>query len=174
MMPPKTIKYRAQELTWGLIAIISGAAVCYIGLHILLKVRLDVFYGVQTFNYRWVMGLFLVPFVGGILVSLVYGLGGKIAAHFSPILVLVPDYLGVKDALLPEGVSVLPFGFWFLILIVAMEFSALGGIVGEVLVRKTYGRSPKYMLHKKHQQPEISLVEVNHIDRPDLREDGRK
>jgi hypothetical protein len=139
------------ELKWASIAIISGAIVVYIGLR-LLNVRMDVFYGISTFNPVWITALFVVPFIAGIVVSVVYGLGGKILAHFSPLLVIVPDYLLLDQYSLPEGVTILPLGYWILLVIVAVEFASLGGFVGEIMIKKTYGRRPKHLIHKRYQR----------------------
>lgn len=146
----KLIKNRLKELLWAVLAVFAGAIVVEVGLR-LLNVRLDVFFGIQTFNPIWVTAVFLLPFVAGIVVAIVYGLGGKILAHLSPLLVIVPQYFLLDTATLPEGVTQLPVGYWLLVLIVAVEFSALGGIVGEVLIKKTYGRRPQHLVHKRYQ-----------------------
>ncbi|MDH5693862.1 MAG: hypothetical protein OEZ47_12235 [Gammaproteobacteria bacterium] len=168
------LKYKLQEILWGSMSILAGAAVVYIGQHMLLGVRFELFYGISTFNLAWITSLFFIPFLGGIVVSLVYGLGGKILSHFSPLLILIPDYLEVKDAILPEGVNVLPFGYWFLLVIVAMEFCALGGIVGEVLTKKTYGRSPKQKFHVKYANNNDSDIKEESIQTQSLGDGEQK
>jgi len=148
------IKHKLMATVMGVIAIVCGAVFVYLG-DLLLNVNLALFHGIDTFDPIWVLDLFFVPFVAGIVVSLIYGLGGKILAHFSPMLVHIPTYvMFYNGAVLPEGTSLLPLGFWVLILIVAVEFSALGGILGEVIIKKTYGRSDKTKLHKKYQKVE--------------------
>ena len=99
------------------------------------------------------LDLFLVPFIAGIVVSMIYGLGGKILAYFSPLIVRVANYIQLDGAeALPDGVSILPLGYWILVIIVAIEFSAVGGIVGEIIIKRTYGRTnDKSKLHKKYQ-----------------------
>ena len=73
----------------------------------------------------WVTALFFVPFVAGIVVSLIYGLGGKILAHFSPLIVLVASYYELhQDPLVADGV-LLPIGYWLFIVIVAVEFASV-------------------------------------------------
>jgi len=53
----------------------------------------------------------------------------------------------------PEGTIVLPLSFWLLIAVVSAEFAAFGGVVGEIITKKTYGRTAnKRLLHKKYQQ----------------------
>ncbi|MDH5231814.1 MAG: hypothetical protein OEZ58_05810 [Gammaproteobacteria bacterium] len=145
------VKQRLLEIFWASVAILAGALLTHLGLQ-LLSVRLDVFFGISTFSPTWILAVFFVPFLAGILVSAIYGLGGKILAYFAPLLVLVPNYFALDAHMLPDGMSKLPLGYWMLVVIVAIEFSALGGIVGEVIIKKTYGRRPKHLFHKRYQQ----------------------
>jgi hypothetical protein len=39
------------------------------------------------------------------------------------------------------GSSLMPIGWWGFFLILTIEFSAVGGVIGEVMVKRTYGRS---------------------------------
>lgn len=145
------IKNRLADAGVALIAVMAGAAVVHFGDR-LVGVRLELYYGVSTFDPLWVLDLFLIPFLAGIIVSLVYGLGGKILAHFSPVLVRVISFLELNNAVLPDGVSILPLGYWLLIVVVAAEFASIGGVVGEIIVKKTYGRTAnKSLIHKKYQ-----------------------
>src|SRR5690606_33282542 len=82
------IKSRSMDAVVATIAVLAGAVIVYAGDR-LLGVKLELFYGVSTFTPAWVLALFFVPFVAGIVVSLIYGLGGKILAHFSPLIVRV-------------------------------------------------------------------------------------
>ena len=104
------------------------------------------------------MDLFGVTFLAGMVVSLIYGLGGKIWAHFSPIIVRSIGYYELHNGLIPpQGVSVLPIGFWLLIVVISAEFAAFGGVIGEVIVKRTYGRtSNKALLHKKFQKKDAA------------------
>ncbi len=136
----------------GAVAISAGAAVIVLGDY-LLGVKLELFNGIGTFSPIWVVDLFVVPIIAGIVVSMIYGLGGKILAHASPLIVRVVSYVQLNGVdTLPDGATILPLGFWALVIIVAIEFSALGGFVGEIIVKRTYGRtSDKTKLHKKYQ-----------------------
>ena len=129
------------------VAIGAGALVNYIGDR-LLGVRLELFWGVSTFSMWWVLDLFLVPFIAGFTVSLVYGLGGKILCYFAPIVVRVISYVQMQNTDLPEGVFVLPIYYWVMVLIVAIEAAAFGGVFGEILIKRTYGRRPKHLVYK--------------------------
>lgn len=136
------------------VAVLAGAVVVYVG-HRLLDVKLELFYGVATFSPSWVLALFLVPFVSGIVVALIYGLGSKILAHFSPLIVVGVSYYETytNRGLLEDGVSLLPLGYWLFIVIVAVEFASVGGVIGEILVKKTYGRSGRRHLHRRPPVP---------------------
>jgi hypothetical protein len=136
----------------AVIAVLVGAGIVYAG-DKLLGVTLEHYYGVGTFSPAWILALFFVPFVAGIVVSLIYGLGGKMWAHLSPVIVRVYSYYELHaGAVPPEGAVVLPMAYWLLIVIVAAEFAAFGGVVGEVVVKRVYGRTPKERLHRLHKK----------------------
>lgn len=140
---------RAMALLMGCLAIAAGALVNYAGDR-LLGIRLELFWGVSTFSPLWVVDLFVVPFIAGFVVSMVYGLGGKLLCYFAPIIVRGISYIQMYNyPNLPEGVVVLPLGYWVLVLIVAIEAAAFGGVFGEIMVKKTYGRRPKHLLYKQ-------------------------
>ena len=143
------IKGKLIDAVVATVAVFAGAIVFYVGGR-LLDVRLELFYGVSTFTPSWVITLFLVPFIAGIIVSLIYGLGGKILAHFSPLMVLAADYYQVSQNPGMADGALLPIGYWLFIVIVAVEFASIGGVIGEILVKKTYGRTGRANLHKLH------------------------
>ncbi len=142
-----------KEVLWGIFAVLVGAAVNLVGDR-LMGVSLEIFYGVQTFNPKWIITLFFVPFIAGIVVSLIYGLGGKILAYLSPVIVRCYEYSYVYDERLnlPDGVTLLPLGYWILVVIIAVEAAAIGGVTGEIINKKVYGRSPKSKFHKRFQK----------------------
>ncbi len=145
-------KHRIASTFYATAAVLAGAAVIHFGDR-LLGVNLELFYGIATFNPMWIIALFVVPFVGGMVVSFVFGLGGKMLAYFPALIVRGTSYVEVSNApILPDGMSVLPIGYWLLVVVVAVEFAGLGGIVGEALIKKTYGRSAKHKVHKKYQK----------------------
>ncbi|PCI14800.1 MAG: hypothetical protein COB71_01715 [Thiotrichales bacterium] len=149
-----------KEVAWGIFAILVGAAVIYAGDR-LMGISLELFYGVQTFNPLWIVTLFFVPFVAGVVVSLIFGLGGKILAYFSPIIVRAYEYNVLYDdrLSLPDGVTLLPIGFWILIVILAVEAAAIGGVIGEIINKKVYGRTAKSKFHKRFQKKQNDLSE---------------
>jgi len=42
---------------------------------------------------------------------------------------------------IPPGSSLMPIGWWGFYLILAIEAAAFGGVIGEVVIKRTYGRS---------------------------------
>ncbi len=145
-------KIKMLDVGWALFAVFAGAVVFYFG-KMLTGVNLELYYGLlHTFRPMWIVTIIVVPFIAGMVVSAIYGLGGKMLANFSPLLILVPEYIISYDTrFLAEGVSVLPIGYWILIVIVCVEACAGGGIVGEYIIKKTYGRSPKSDRHIRYQ-----------------------
>ena len=141
------------SIVMGIVAILVGAAVMYGGQK-LIGIDLELYYGIQTFNPYWVLTLFLVPFIGGLVVSFIYGLGGKILAYFPAVIVQGAGYLyyEMNPGMVPAGTTTLELGYWLLVVIIAVEAAAVGGIVGEVVIKKTYGRSDKRKLHKRYQK----------------------
>jgi len=140
---------RLLAVLMGCVAIAVGAVINYAGDR-LLGIRLELFWGVATFSPLWVVDLFLIPFAAGFSVSMVYGLGGKLLCYFSPIIVRGVSYIQMYNyPNLPEGVMLLPFWYWILVLIVAIEAAAFGGAFGEIMVKKTYGRRPKHLVYKQ-------------------------
>ncbi|MDX8413134.1 MAG: hypothetical protein R8J85_03520 [Mariprofundales bacterium] len=115
-----------------------GCLVMQTGLS-LLGVRVEWFFGIETFSLAWVFSMSILPFITGITVGVIYGFGGKYLAHFPPALVLGYAYYESMTHALPEGVHVLPwelFGFYTILL---MEFSAFGGVIGELFIRRYIG-----------------------------------
>jgi len=142
------MKDRVLTLFFGTLAIVAGAGVNYFGDR-LLGIRLELFWGVSTFSPLWILDLFAVPFIAGIVVSMVYGLGGKILCYFAPLLLRGFSYFDlIYGGGPPDGATVLPFAYWVLVLIVAVEAAAFGGVAGEIFIKKTYGRRPRHMVYK--------------------------
>ena len=151
---------RKMALLMGSLALLVGSLVNYAGDR-LLDIRLELFFGVHTFSPIWVLDLFLVPFIAGMIVSMIYGLGGKLLCYFVPIIVRGISYIEMTFYEgLPDGVTLLPFWYWILVLIVAIEAAAFGGMFGEVMIKKTYGRRPRHLLYKSSKQEQSSKSEL--------------
>jgi len=121
-------------------AFAAAALIFHFGLR-LLGIRIEIFTGIHYFNFIWFVALFLLPLAGGMAVSLIYGLGGKILAYFPPLPVMALDYYAsMHTAHFPPGAHLMPLGWWGFFVILAIESSAIGGIFGEIMNKRIYGR----------------------------------
>jgi hypothetical protein len=118
----------------------------------ILGVKIEAFTGgIGYFSPSWVLDLFLVPFLAGAIVSLIYGFGGKWLSWVPPLIVRCISYIGIGYHLTPiaPGSSLMPVGWWGFYVILAMEAAAAGGVIGEVVIKRTYGRSaPKKVIEQ--------------------------
>ncbi len=149
------ISNKLEALKWALFAILSGAVVMYT-LNLLFGVRLELFQDLTSyFHPSLFIGLVLTPFIGGVTVSLIYGLGGKVLCYFPALMVYLFQYFStsIGVSVMPEDVRLLPIGYMGFIIIVAIEASAVGGILGELWVKKTYGRMPRHTGYKDEKAP---------------------
>jgi len=136
-------KYSAWGPKWlrGIIGFACGFLVIDTGLQ-LFGVRIEWYRGIEGFGLAWFTAMTLLPFVSGIVVGMVYGFGGKYLAHFPPLGVLVLAYYESVYHPLPEGVRLMPWPLWGFFVILMMEFSAVGGVVGELIIRRHVGWDP--------------------------------
>lgn len=128
----------------GTIALIVGCLVNYIGDH-LIGVRIELFYGVtDTFSFPWFLQIFILPVLVGYSVTYVYGLGGKWLCYFPPMIVRFFAYYETVYILgVPPGTLLMPMGWWGFFVILTVECAVIGGVLGEVLIKRIYGRTPK-------------------------------
>ncbi len=125
-----------------MLAIIVGCLVNYVG-DWLLGIRIELFWGLETFNFRWFLAIFVLPILVGFSVSYIYGLGGKWIAFFPPLIVQYFSYYQTENIIgVPAGADLMPMGWWGFFVILAMEVSMIGGMLGEVAIKRIYGRSP--------------------------------
>ena len=144
-LPPLT---RARFFS-GVVAVIMGCALNYFGDR-LLGVKIELFRGILDFNGLWVIDMLVLPFFVGVLVAVIFGLGGKWLCYFPPLIVKSISYLdSVYLSGIPEDASLIPFGMWALFVTVVMTSAAFGGVMGEIMVKRTYGRSPRDLLYKQ-------------------------
>lgn len=126
----------------GAIALFGGMLLNYLGDR-LLGVQMELFNGLATFSFAWVLDVFLVPFLVGLFVARVFGRGAKWLCYFPPLFVRVLSYFNILYISgIPHGSILNPMGWWGLYVILAMESAAMGGILGEVMIKHVYGRSP--------------------------------
>jgi len=116
------------------IAVLAGSAVIVVG-DLLLGVQIEFFYGMATFTFPWILDVFLVPFISGIVVALVYWeRGGKWLAFIPPILVRMLNcfYLYLSnDQWNEDFFYLLHLHYWGPVVILAAEAANLGGFLGE-------------------------------------------
>jgi len=129
-------------------AILAGCLVNFAG-DKLLGVDLELFWGLETFNFLWFLDLFVVPLIAGLVVGIIFGLGGKWLCYFPPLIVRLLSYYNfMYFSTVPDGASLMPMGWWGFFVILAIESAAFGGVAGEIMVKKTYGRMPRELVYK--------------------------
>ncbi len=116
----------------------------------LLGVHIEIFHGLSTFSFLWFLDVFVLPLFVGFCVAIVFGLGGKWLCYFPPFIVRMLSYYLFSSGFwqVHHGEHLMPMGWWGFFVILAIESSAIGGIIGEVYVKSTYGRRPKSMVYK--------------------------
>lgn len=125
----------------GLAALLVGMALNHFGDR-LLGVKIELFSGLSTFSFAWMLDVFFLPFLVGLVVAWIYGMGGKWLCYFPPLIVRGLSYAEILYVSgTPHGSSLNPVGWWGLYVILAMESAGIGGIVGEVMIKNVYGRS---------------------------------
>lgn len=131
----------------GASALLAGCIVNYLGDR-LLGAQIELFRGLDTFSFAWMLDMFFLPFVVGVLVAVIFGLGGKWLCYFPPLIVRLISYAYIRHTGAPIDASLLPMGWWGFFVILTMESAAFGGIIGEVVMKGTYGRSDPAKVYK--------------------------
>jgi len=121
-----------------LVAFFASAFVFNLG-HILLNVRIELYWGIAQYDFAFVISMFVLPVLTGIIVGLIYGWGGKWVAHFPPLFVFAVDYYMTSQTGAPEGARLIPLMWWGFFVLLNMEFCAVGGVIGELLLKRWYG-----------------------------------
>lgn len=130
-----------QRYLTGLFALMTGVILNYFGDR-LLGVRMELFSGLSTFSFAWGLDVFFLPFLVGLVVSWIFGMGGKWLCYFPPLIVRCFSYAQILYVTgVPQGSILNPMGWWGLYVILAMESAAIGGIIGEVMIKRVYGRT---------------------------------
>jgi hypothetical protein len=134
----------------GGVALLIGCLLNYYGDR-LLGVQLELYRGIAGFGGLWAVDVFILPFFVGLAVAAIFGFGGKWLSYFPPLIVRSISYYQFQHYMItiPEGASLAPIGWWGFFVILAIEASAFGGIMGEIMMKGTYGRSPRHKLYKE-------------------------
>ena len=139
----------ASRFKKGVLALVVGCLINFVGDH-LLGVRIELFWGLSTFNLLWFLAVFIVPFVAGTAVGMIFGLGGKWMSYFPPLIVRFYAYFETMKFIgIPDGAALMPMGWWGFFVILAMESAAIGGVMGEILIKRTYGRKPTHLEYQE-------------------------
>lgn len=139
----------ATRFKKGVMALVAGCLIIYAGDH-LLGIRIELFHGLSTFNPFWFIDVFIVPFIAGTAVGMIFGLGGKWMCYFPPLIVRFYGYFETLKIIgVPDGTSLMPMGWWGFFVILAVESAAIGGVVGEILIKRTYGRKPVHLEYRE-------------------------
>jgi hypothetical protein len=134
------------------VALAAGCLITYLGDHI-LGVRIELFWGLATFNPYWFLDVFVVPALAGMVVGMIYGLGGKWMAYFPPLIVRFYGYFETFRLIgVPSGAHLMPLGWWGFFVILTVESAAIGGVLGEILIKRTYGRGAVHLEYEDHRK----------------------
>jgi hypothetical protein len=135
----------------GIVAILIGMSLNHLGDR-LLGVKIELFSGLSTFSFAWILDVFFVPFLVGLVVAWIFGMGAKWLCYFPPLIVRCLSYAEILYLTgTPHGSILNPLGWWGFFVILAMESAGIGGIVGEVMIKNVYGRSNKDISADKEQ-----------------------
>lgn len=134
----------------GIVALLAGCALNYFGDQ-LLGAQVELYRGIQGFGMLWAVDVFILPFFVGLAVAAIFGFGGKWLSYFPPLIVRSLSYYQFQQHMIaiPDGASLAPMGWWGFFVILAIEASAFGGIMGEIMMKGTYGRSPRHRVYKE-------------------------
>lgn len=145
----------------GVVAMLMGCALNYFGDQ-LLGAQVELYRGIQGFNPLWAVDVFVLPFFVGLLVSAIFGFGGKWLSYFPPLIVRSISYYEFVQHMntIPQGASLAPMGWWGFFVILAIEASAFGGVMGEIMMKGTYGRSPRHKIYKENSSTNEADIEA--------------
>jgi len=132
-----------QRYLKGLVALLIGMSLNHFGDR-LLGVKIELFSGLSTFSFAWMLDVFFVPFLVGLAVAWIFGWGAKWLCYFPPLIVRCLSYAEILYVSgTPHGSNLNPLGWWGFYVILAMESAGIGGILGELMIKNVYGRSIK-------------------------------
>jgi hypothetical protein len=130
-----------SRLLTGILALVAGVILNLLGDR-LLGVQIEIFSGLSTFSFAWMLDVFFLPFLVGLLVAWIFGRGAKWLSYFPPLIVRCISYAQILYISgVPHGSNLNPLGWWGFYVILAMESAGIGGILGETLIKNIYGRS---------------------------------
>jgi hypothetical protein len=121
----------------GTVAVLAGMLLNFVG-DWLLGANIEIFKGIATFTGPWILDIFVLPFLVGMLVAKIYGQkGGKWLACLPPLFVRCITYAYMYLFVFNDGQDFyyhLNLYYWGPCVILVVEASNFGGIIQEVLV----------------------------------------
>ena len=159
----KFVRLDRTRFLKGVVALLIGCALNYLGDQLLgVQVELTRGNGIQGFTPLWAVDVFVLPFFIGFLVASIFGFGGKWLSHFPPLIVRSISYYETLHHMdsIPHGASLAPIGFWVFMVVLSVEMCAAGGVMGEIMMKGTYGRSPRHKIYKESSRNKESDVEA--------------
>lgn len=121
----------------GTVAVLAGMLLNFAG-DWLIGARIEIFNGISTFTFPWILDIFVLPFFVGMLVAKIYGhKGGKWLACLPPLFVRFMTYCYLYFFEFNDGLDFnfhLNLYYWGPCVILVVEAANFGGIIQEVLV----------------------------------------
>lgn len=120
----------------GIVAIAVGMAIIFLG-DVVTGANLETFQGISTFTFGWMVDVFFVPFVAGLIVAKIFReRGGKYLACLPPLFVRFLTYVYLFFFVYHDGKDFffhMNLYYWGPCLILVVEAANFGAIIGEVL-----------------------------------------
>lgn len=142
------MKKQTKRNISGFLALVAGCLVNYAGDR-LVGVDIELWWGLNTFSPMWMVDVFIVPLVAGVVVAMIFGIGGKWLCYFPPLIVRCINYWSfVYYKEVPAGAELMIIPYWIMFVILAVEAAAFGGVIGEIIIKRTYGRLPRDVVYR--------------------------
>jgi hypothetical protein len=120
----------------GIVAVVAGMVFNLAG-DLLLGAQIEIFKGISTFTVPWMLDVFLVPFIAGVIVAKIYGRkNGKWLACLPPLFVRCLTYSYMYLFVFNDGKDFffhLNLFYWGPCVILVVEAANFGGILAEVM-----------------------------------------
>ena len=129
-------KDMSQLYVRSIVAVLAGMAFNFLG-DWLLGANIEIFKGISTFTFTWMLDVFLVPFIAGLIVAKIFGRkGGKWLACLPPLFVRCLTYSYMHLFVFNDGTDFyfhLNLYYWGPCVILVVEAANFGGILAEVI-----------------------------------------
>lgn len=137
----------------GIIAVGAGMAFNFLGDWV-TGANIETFRGIATFTLPWMLDVFVVPFLSGLIVAKIYrARGAKYLACLPPLLVRCLTYSYMYFFTFHDGKDFffhLNLYYWGPAVILVVEAANFGAILGEVLTRAYHPKAPQPALQSEN------------------------